>query len=185
MSWKAVTLAAMVGAAGLSMNALAQDGGGGRPPRDGQNQPGGGGGRNFDPAAMQQRMLDNIKQQLNSPDDEWKVLEPKITKVMTAQRDAGGGMGGRRGMGGGPGGPGGGPGGGGQEPTTEVGKTARDLRTVLQNESASEADIQAKLTAYRDARKKAQEELAAAREDLKSVLTQRQEAVLVVNGMLE
>src|ERR1022692_2203472 len=61
----------------------------------------GGGGRqgrgNFDPAQMQQMMLDRYKTSLEVTDDaEWKAMEPLVTKVMEARRDSFGGMG--RGM---------------------------------------------------------------------------------------
>src|SRR3982750_4338965 len=73
---------------------------------------------NFDPAQMRERFMTSIKEQLKADDDEWKVLSPKIEKLMTAQRDsrAGGGGFGRR--------PGGGGGGGGadNQPTTALGK---------------------------------------------------------------
>src|SRR5215831_6890440 len=62
------------------------DQGGGRRNRGGGN--GGGGGGNFDPTQFRQRMMDNIKEQMGAKDDEWKVIEPKLTKVMDAQRSA-------------------------------------------------------------------------------------------------
>ncbi|MEP0841816.1 MAG: hypothetical protein HRF43_03795, partial [Phycisphaerae bacterium] len=67
-----------------------------------QDQPGGRGGRgNFDPAQMRQRMMDNIKEELAASDDEWKVLQPKVEKVLDAQRETrGGGFGGFGGFGG-------------------------------------------------------------------------------------
>jgi hypothetical protein len=37
----------------------------------------------------------------------------------------------------------------------------------------------------REAREKARKDVADAQKDLKEILTQRQEAVLVINGMLE
>src|SRR4051812_47735368 len=60
---------------------------------------------NFDPAQFREQMMNRMKEQLGSNDDEWKVLSPKIEKLMTAQRDArvgfGGGFGGQRRGGGG------------------------------------------------------------------------------------
>src|SRR2546423_703328 len=44
---------------------------------------------NFDPAEMQQRRMDNLKEQLEVKDDtEWNAIKPLITKVMDAQRAA-------------------------------------------------------------------------------------------------
>ena len=60
----------------------------------------------------------------------------------------------------------------------------RKLETTLENESASADTIKEQLTALRAARVKAQQELAAAQQDLRQILTVRQEAVLVLNGLL-
>src|SRR5437667_10534878 len=63
---------------------------------------------NFDPEQFRQRMMDNYKERLEvKSDDEWKIIQDRIEKVMTAQREAriggfgrfGGGPGGRRGGG--------------------------------------------------------------------------------------
>src|SRR5690349_3289506 len=136
----------------------------------------------FDPAQFRERMMNNIKERLGASDDEWKVLEPKVEKVMTAQRDAraGGGFGG---FGGGR--RGGGGGGGDQQPTTEVGKASADLRTALENKDTPADDIAKKLAAYREARDKGRAALQASQKELKEILTQRQEAVMVNMGMLE
>ena len=69
--------------------------------------------------------------------------------------------------------------------TATVAKASADLRTTLENKDAPADDIKTKLAALRDAREKARAELQAAQKELKEVLTQRQEAVLVTNGMLE
>ena len=160
-------------------------GGGGR--RNGGGG-GGGGGGNFDPAQFRQRMMDNIKQQMGATDDEWKVIEPKLQKVMdiNQQSRAGGrgfgGFGGRGGQNGG-----GNRGGGNAAATADnpVAKAMQDLRETLDNKDASADDIAKKLTALRDARDKSKTDLAAAQKDLKEILTQRQEAVLVMMGQLD
>jgi hypothetical protein len=152
----------------------------------GDNQNRGGRG-NFDPAQMRQRMMDMMKEQLGVNDDEWKVLEPKIEKVTTAQRDArAGGFGfgfGGRGRRGGDGGGAGGP--ASDQPQSAVAQASQDLRNTLQNKDASADEISAKLKTLRDAREKAQADLHAAQKELKDVLTQRQEATLVSMGMLD
>ena len=137
--------------------------------------------RQFDPAQFRQQRLDRIKEQLGASDDEWKVLSPKIEKVMDVQRNSFAGFGGFRGRGGG----GGGGGGADNQPQTPVAKASADLRTTLENKDAPADDIKTKLAALREAREKARAELQAAQKELKEVLTQRQEAVLVTNGMLE
>jgi hypothetical protein len=133
--------------------------------------------RQFDPAQFKQQRLDRIKEQLGATDDEWKVLQPKIEKVMDAQMAGFGGGFGR--------GRGGNNGGDNAPPPTPTAKAAQELRELLQNKDASADDIKAKLAALREARAKTRADLEAARKDLKEVLTQRQEAVLVTNGMLE
>jgi len=66
-----------------------------QPPQGGG--PGGPGGQ-FDPAQMRQRMMDNWKQQLGADDDAWKVIEPRLTKVMELNRQTMMGRGGMFGM---------------------------------------------------------------------------------------
>ncbi len=109
------------------------------------------------------------------------VIQPKITAVMTAQRDAmGGGMFGGRGRRGGQGGQ------GGQAATPSAVQAASDdLKKTLDNKDSTPDDIKTKLQALRDAKKAAKDVLAKAQDDLKSVLTPRQEAVLVQRGMLD
>ena len=134
-------------------------------------------------------MMDQLKTALGASDDEFAAIQPKILAVMQDQRDANPrtfGMFGR----GGPGGPGGGGrfGGGYYGPTTEpsVVQTAlQDLQTTLDDQNASPDAIKAKLDTLRQARTKARQDLAVAQADLKSVLTQRQEAILVLRGLLD
>ncbi len=144
---------------------------------------------NFDPAQMRERMMTRIKEQLGATDDEWKAIEPKVDKVMTAQRESRGGFGfggfGRGGGGGGGGAAGGGGGGADQQPTTAVGKASADLRTTLDSKDAAPETIAKKLATFREVREKARKDVADAQKDLKEVLTQRQEAVLVINNLLE
>jgi len=154
----------------------------------------GGGGNRWDPAEMRQRMRERMKEMLGASDEELQVLEPKIEHVMQLQRDAGGfgrGMfGGMRGRGG-PGGPGGdradrpdrGP--NPDQPQSPVQTKLRELQTVLDNKDASPDEIKAKLVELRDARTKAKEALTKAQTELRELLTQRQEAVMVMMGMLD
>jgi Spy/CpxP family protein refolding chaperone len=66
-----------------------------------------------------------------------------------------------------------------------VAVASKALADTLDNKDAKPDEIKAKLTALRDARAKAREELTKARKDLTDLLTQRQEAVLVQFGILE
>jgi hypothetical protein len=180
-------------AAGLSFAQPQGRGGQGQ----GQGQGGQRGMRNFDPARMQQMMEQRMQEQLGATAEEWKVLGPRVMKVMTLSRqvNAGGGgmfrMAGRRGgpQGdqagpGGPGGPGGRRGPFAQGEPTAVDTASQALQTTLENTAATPDEIKAKLTAVRAAKEKAKAELAAAQQDLKQVLTLRQEAQLVLMGML-
>ncbi len=133
-------------------------------------------------ARMQQRMMENIKTELKALDDEWKVIEPRVAKVMELQRgNMFSGM--RRLMGHG------GRGGEGQRPEgreqTAVEKATEELEKVLDNSESSPDTIKTKLTALRKAREKAKQNMAKAQAELKSVLTLRQEGTLVMLGMLE
>jgi len=167
-------------------------------------QPGGGGDRgnrgdraNFDPAQMRQRMAERMKEQLGADDQAWKVMEPRLMKVMELNRQANPGRGmmfgmfGRGGPGGrGPGGDQGGPQGdrrgrGPQGEQTALEKAMIQLRTTLENQSATPEEIKTQLTAVRSAREKAKQDLAVAQQDLKKILTLRQEAMLVEMGQLE
>jgi Spy/CpxP family protein refolding chaperone len=153
---------------------------------------GGGQGRgrgNFDPEEMRARIAERMKEQLKATEAEWKVIQPLLENVMAKQREATmgrfGGMAGFAGRGGGPGGPGGGddnqrrPRGQAASAETEA------LDQALGSESSSTADIKAKLASVREARKKAEAELKKAREELRQVLTLKQEARLVLMGTLD
>ncbi len=166
-----------------------------QPPAGGQGGPGGqrGPGGQFDPAQMRQRMMDNMKQQLGADDAAWKVLEPRLAKVMDLNRQtqaSGRGMFGMMGPRGNRGGnDAGGQGnrrGPQQDPATmtPVEKASEQLRTTLDNQSASPDEIKKNLTALREAREKAKQELATAQAELKKILTVRQEAQLVMMGQL-
>ncbi len=155
--------------------------------------PGGGGPGgmgNFDPAQMRQRMMDRIKENLGvTNDDEWKIIQERIEKVQEAQREAGGGFGGFGMMGPRRGGQG--QGGQGQAQVRGGGMfggtpnpAAEELRTALENNASNDV-IKAKLAALRESRKAAEAKLEKARQDLQKVLTQKQEAQLVLMGMLK
>jgi hypothetical protein len=166
-----------------------------------QTQGGGGGGQrngrqgrgNFDPAQFQQRMMERLREQMDvKGDDEWKIIEERVQKVSDARREVGFGGMGRMGFGrGGPGGPGG-PGGdtaaGGDQNRRrgfggEVSPAAQELQQAIEAKASAE-QIKAKLAKYREDRKQKQAKLDQAQEDLKKVLSVRQEAVAVLFGYL-
>jgi len=119
-------------------------------------------------------MMARIKAELGASDAEWKVLEPKIELVMTRSREAqiGRGMYGRSGA-------------EAEAPTTPLGKAAADLQRTLDNASATPDQITAKLAAVRAAQKQADAALTAARDSLRSSVNVRQEAQLVLLGILD
>jgi hypothetical protein len=148
---------------------------------------GGGGGRgNFDPAQFQQRMMDRIRQNLNFTNDtDWNAVQPLVQKVMDARRDmGGGGMGGmfRRNRGGDQGGGGGG---GGRnaffgQPSPE----AEALQNALDN-NAPDAQVKDLLAKYQASQQKKQAALKAAQDNLRAVLTPRQEASAALMSLVE
>jgi hypothetical protein len=151
--------------------------------------PGGGpGGRgNFDPAQMQQRMLERYKELLEvTNDDEWKAIEPRVTKVMEARRDSMGGMG--RMFGRGPGGGGGGPGAdqGGQRRGGMFGTPSPEAEALQKaiDSKASKAETKAALEKYVASRKTTQADMEKAQAALRELLTPRQEAIATLNGLL-
>ena len=152
-----------------------------------QNQPGGdrGGDRgrgNFDPAKAREEYYTRMKERLGATDDEWKVLQPRIEKVSNARRaaDSSSGRVGSSGRG-----PGGGDSNRSSEPQSPLSKAAQDLRTATENKDTPPAEVTAKLAAFREARARAEAELAAAQKELVEVLTPRQEAILVSMGSLK
>lgn len=147
----------------------------------GNSDRGGRGGRgSFDPAQYRERMEAQMKERLGVNDDEWKVLQPKLEKVLNARRNSGafsmfgGGFRSR-----------GGDDNNSDRQRSAVEQAQRDLSKTLENKDVSPDEIKAKLKTLREAREKAQEELKAAQKELKEVLTQRQEATLVNMNMLE
>lgn len=147
--------------------------------------PGGPGGmrRQFDPARMEERLLGRVQEELKATDEEWTAIKPLLSDVFKAQMKARPNMRGmmrRPGGQGGPGAPGrqGGMMGAGN-PEAEA------LQTAAENDSTSNAELKDKLKAYRAAVKKNQDELKAAREKLRKVLSLRQEAKLVAMGILD
>ncbi len=155
-------------------------------------QPNGGGGGgfgrgNFDPAQMQQRMMERYKEMLEfTSDDEWKAVAPRVQKVMEARRDTFAGMG--RGMfGRGPR--------GGDNPPGDQGQQRRGgmfgapspeadaLQKAIESK-ASKAEMKAALDKYVASRKAKQADLEKAQAALREVLTPRQEAIATLNGLL-
>jgi hypothetical protein len=148
-----------------------------------------------DPAQFRQRMMDDLKEALEVKDDaEWTALEPKISKVFDARRDVmaatmrGFGRGGRNRQ----------RGGGGDDQGANADQQRRPRNnmfggepsaavTALQkavDDKAPTAEIKAKLKVVQDEAKAKETVLVAAQEDLRAVLTPRQEAIATLHGLL-
>ncbi|MGE4286154.1 MAG: hypothetical protein AB7F23_06035 [Phycisphaerae bacterium] len=146
------------------------------------NQQGGPQGRDFTEMRrmMQERIMETVKERLAAGDEEWTVIQPRLSSVMEIQQSN---MGSRfsafmprnrRPMGEDQ-----------AENQTAVQKASSDLETVLEKEKPSVEEVKAKLTALRAAREKEKQKLLAAQQKLKEVLTVTQEAQLVAMGILE
>ena len=175
-----ITMCAVAAALAFSVGsafAQAQDNGNGGP----------GGGRrgrgNFDPAQFQQRMMDNIRDQLNFTNDtDWSAVRPLVQKVMDARRDLGAGGGMRmmfRNRGGNNGGPGGRFGRFGPQPGPEE----QALQQAL-DDNAPAAQIKDLLAKYKASQESKQAKLEAAQDALKAVLTTKQEAQAYLMGLV-
>jgi hypothetical protein len=68
---------------------------------------------------------------------------------------------------------------------TEGEKTCEELLTLLEDKNSKQQDIDQKIDALRRARDNAAKELAKARQELREVLTARQQARLVLTGLLD
>lgn len=153
------------------------------------------GRRDRDPEEMRQRMeefrqrmADRMREQLGATEEEWKVLEPRIEKVRETQRETRGGFRmmrgsfgrGRRGRGDDDA-----RGGRPEREQSQVEQKTEALRSLLDDENSSASSIKAALEALRQARAKSHQELAAAREELRQVCSMKQEAQLVLMGLLD
>jgi hypothetical protein len=159
---------------------LAQDNSGGS---------GGGQGRqgrfrgNFDPAQFQQRIMDNIRDRLGFTNDtDWSAVQPLVQKVLDARRDSGG------------------PGmrmmmfrprGGNDENRSRrggmFGQPSPEAEALQQavDSNAPDAQIKAALEKYRASQKEKQAKLAEAQDNLRKVLSIKQEAEATLLGLLD
>jgi hypothetical protein len=181
-----ITMCAVAVALALSIgDAFAQNNGGGN---GGGRRNRGGNGGNFDPAQMQQRRLDNIRQQLDFTNDtDWAAVQPLFQKVLEAQQAArqgggrGGFAGGRRGgnnaQNGNTNANNGGNGGNGPSPE------ALALQQAIDNDAPAD-QLKSLLAKYNASEKAKLAALAAAQADLRKVLTVKQESQATLMGLL-
>lgn len=151
--------------------------------------------RALNPQDMQERMMSSLRERLEIKDDEeWKLISERISKVMELRRTAapaGGGafIGAFAGRGpGGPGGPGGDRGNGGERGRGGRGPGgANPEMTALSSalrDKLPDAEIKSRLDRVREMRRDNEARLSKAQEDLRAVLSVRQEATAVVFGLL-
>ncbi len=160
----------------------AQDtGGGGGNGGDVGGRRRGQGGGNFDPAQFQQRMMERIQERLGFTNEtEWAAVQPLVQKVFDARREVGFGGFGR-------GGPGGGGGnndqGGNRRGFGQPNPDAEALQKAI-DDKVPAAQLKAAVEKYRAAHKEKEAKLAAAQENLRKVLTPRQEAQAILLGLM-
>jgi len=126
----------------------------------------------FDRSQFMERIMDRYRENLGFSVAEWKVVQPKVQAVMDNRISGASGMmsmfgGSRR----------------GRDSSTEKTPTS-ELRDLLEKDDASKGDIKAKLAAYRADRKAREAKLKKAQEDLRQLLTIKQEAQAVLAGLL-
>jgi hypothetical protein len=156
-----------------------------------QEQKGRGG---FNPEEMRARMTERVRELLEvKNDDEWKLIQARIEKTQEAQREVrslngdfrllfsrsgeqGGAPGGDQG--GRTRGPGGSPFGGTPNPDAEA------FSKAVQNKAPTD-ELKQRMARVREARKNAEAKYDKAADDLRQVLTVRQEATLVAIGLLK
>ena len=167
---------------------LAQPNDGGKKGSNGNRDGGRGGRGDFDPAQMQQRMLERYKEMLEvTSADEWKAIEPRVQKVMELRRDTMFGGMGRGFFGRGPRGGDNPPGGDRSDRGRGMFGTPNPEAEALQkaiDSKASKAELKAALEKYQASRKAKQAEMEKAQAALRELLTPRQEAIAALNGLL-
>jgi hypothetical protein len=131
---------------------------------------------------FRRRRSEQMREQFGATEAEWKVLQPMIEKVQQLQRESRGSMmrfarRGRR-----PGGrqPEGAP----EVQQSDVEKKTAALRSLLEDKASGAAAIKGALDALRRARLKIEQELVTTQKALRDIVTMRQEARLVLMGVL-
>jgi hypothetical protein len=117
-------------------------------------------------AWQRQRAFEDLKDQLKISEKEWPVVKPRLQAVYDLVHPAS--QMGRN-----------------EQPKTELEQRSRELRELLRDDATAADQIKAKLTAFRAAKEKTNQQLAGARQTLRQLMSLRQEAVLVLNGLLD
>jgi hypothetical protein len=142
-----------------------------------------GGRRGFNPQDMQERLLTSLRERLEVPDDEeWKIISERLTKVAELRRNSTGTAGGMAAFAG-RAQPPGGDNRGGRGTRTSANPEMTALQTAVRDK-LPDAEIKSRLDRVREVRRENEAKLAKAQEELRAVLSVRQEAVAVVFGLL-
>lgn len=151
--------------------------------RDSRRRGGEGGDRgSFNPQDMQARALSALRDRFGvTNDDEWTVISERLTKVMELRRASMGSMGG---MMFGRGGDSRGGDRGGRSSRSSGNNTDVAALSAAIQDKLPDAEIKARLDRVRELRKDNEAKLAKAQEDLRAVLSVRQEAIAVLGGLL-
>jgi Spy/CpxP family protein refolding chaperone len=142
--------------------------------------PGGnpGGFPGFGPGGFGRVSLDEVKKKIDATDEEWKVLGPKLQKVIAARQvvASDGSSGGFPGIGGF---------GGPPQGTNIITQAQADFKAVLDDPKHTKEELKEKAEAVRKARKQARSELDTAQKELGDLITKDQEEILVGLGFIE
>jgi len=114
-----------------------------------------------------QRTLERLRRDLDASDEEWEVIRPRIEAVyrlVHAQAS---------------------PDDASAEMLSAATKAIETLRNLLRDQKTTPDQIRAALTQLRATREKVKQGLARTQKDLRQLMTLRQEAVLVLNGLLD
>jgi hypothetical protein len=147
----------------------------------GANEVRGAGGVGFN-GPNQKMQVEVLKLMLDAGDDEWKNLAPKIERVLAAKQNTntGAGMNWTTSNKAGP-----------QfkpstsKPDTGPGKALQAVRDAVADETTSKEELAKRMSAVRDARKKARADYEAAQHELIDTATPRQQAILMMLGVIE
>lgn len=138
-----------------------------------------------DPEQMQKIMGERLKDVMELNDEEWKVIGPKVMKVVALSLQPRGNP--MRLLGGGPGMQ-------RQSPARKinpnlqpdaVGESMQQLQKLLENKNTSTSEIKEQVIKVREARESIDQEKIAAQKELRELLTVRQEATLISMGLLD
>ena len=116
------------------------------------------GGMGFPGAATER--LDDVKKLLSATDEEWKVTSPKLQKIVNLRQGLTSGTG-------------------------KVGEAQEDLKAVLKSPTHSKAEREEALALAHKARQQARAQLDVSQKDLRLLLTDAQQSILVGLGYLD